>query len=993
MIGDHNFYEVQKYDFSDTSFSLLLQNRIYKVLLICSNYDAFMLEEDGRIDEQIFIEYVSLNLRYPPTFFQVDSEVRAFEMLKNENINLIIIAQGTQQLDTFQLAKKIKKRYFKIPIVVLTYFSREVSIKLENEDLSAIDYVFSWLGNADLLMAIIKLIEDKMNAEFDVEKIGVQTILLVEDSIRYISSYLPNLYKIVLKQSQEFQREALNEHQQMLRMRGRPKILLATTYEDALALYNKYKYNLLGIISDVSFKKDGIKDATAGIQLCKLVKEEDKHTPFLLQSSDTSIKDIAEELDAGFIHKFSKSLSFELRDFIIQNLAFGPFVFRNPETLNEIDRAENLQEFQQKLMSIPDECLDYHTSRNHFSKWLNARALFPIAQMFKYLRRDDFNSIDDLRQFLYVAISSFRYGKGRGVIAKFDKNKFDEYLIFSRIGNGSIGGKARGLAFLNSVIKKNGLFNKYPNVYITIPRTIVISTDVFDEFMESNDLYKVGLSDFSDEEILRHFINAELPGWIYQDLYAIVSVFTKPVAIRSSSKLEDSHYQPFAGIYSTYMIPKVSDKKKMVKMLSDGIKEVYASVYYKTSKAYMNATLNVIDEEKMGIILQEVCGSAYGNLYYPTFSGVARSINFYPVGNEKAEDGMARVGLGLGKLIVEGGLSLRFSPKYPRKIIQLSSTDMALKSTQKMFYALDLLYKSFVPSTDDGINIKKLPIEEAKDSKAFKYLASTYDFESEMLRDGSMGTGKKIITFSNILNNNIFPLPEILRELLEIGKKEMNNPVEIEFAVNLDSSDEGRFFFSALQIRPIVDNDQMERFQLDKIKEEETIIISNSAMGNGLIPDVHDIIYIRPEKFNPSLTKKIAHDIEKINEKFRKENNHYVLIGPGRWGSQDPWLGIPVKWPQISHAKVIVESGLENFQVDPSQGTHFFQNLTSFRVGYFTINPFINDGYFDIGFLDNKQPVYEDEIIRHVRFPEALIIKIDGRHNKGVIIKPKVISP
>ncbi len=988
MINDIHQLSKQEYDFNDTSFSLLLQKRIYKILLVCSNYDSFMLEEDGRIDEQIFNEYTSLNLRYPPVFKQVDNEEKAFDVLDNEEIDLIILVKGTQTMDIFQIAKKIKHKFFAIPIVVLTYFTREVSLRLENEDLSAIDYVFSWLENADLLVAIIKLIEDKMNAKYDVEEIGVQTILLVEDSIRYTSSYLPTLYKIVLVQSRAFQQEALNDHQKMLRMRGRPKILLATTFEGATELFNRFKDNMLGVISDVSFTRKGKKDTDAGIKFCKLVKEQDKHMPFLLQSSNADNEAMAKELGVDFLYKFSRTLSFELRNFIIRNLAFGPFIFRDPETFEELDRAENLQEFQQKLMTISDESLAFHTDNNHFSKWLNARALFPLAQMFKYLKKEDFQTLEDVRSFVYVAISSFRLGKGRGVIAKFDKKSFDEYLIFSRIGNGSIGGKARGLAFLNSFIKTNRLFNKYPDVQITIPRTIVITTDVFDEFMEANELYDMALSDIPDEEILQSFLEAELPGWIYQDLYAIVSVLTKPLAVRSSSKLEDSYYQPFAGIYSTYMIPKVSDNQRMVKLLSDAIKEVYASVYYKTSKSYINATAHIIGEEKMGIILQEVCGSKHGDYYYPTFSGVARSINFYPTGNEKAEDGMARVGLGLGKLVVEGGMALRFSPKYPRKVLQLSSPDMALKSTQKVFFALELSEESFVPSTDDGVNLKRLPIEEASEIPAFKYLASTYDYENQMIRDGVMGKGKKIITFSQILNHNLFPLAEIISELLEIGQKEMGNPVEIEFAVNIIPGNTKKVFFNALQIRPIVDNDQSKSFSMEEIDQEKAIIISDSAMGNGIVSDVYDIIYIKPESFNPGLNVKIASDIEKINTVFKNKNKHYVLIGPGRWGSQDSWLGIPVKWPQISQAKVIVESGLENFRVDPSQGSHFFQNLTAFRVGYFTINPFINDGYYDIEYLNGLKAEYEDDIIRHVRFKDPLIIKIDGRHNKGVVLRP-----
>ncbi|MFH0841082.1 MAG: PEP/pyruvate-binding domain-containing protein [Bacteroidota bacterium] len=981
--------DLQKYDFTDTSFNLLMQKRIYKVLIICSNYDNYMLEEDGRIDEQIFNEYVSLNLRYPPIFVQTDNADDAFGMLQAGDVDLVISMVSLKGTDVFALAKRIKEQYHHIPIVVLTYFSREVSLRLEGEDLSAIDYVFCWLGDAALILAIIKLIEDKMNAEHDIESIGVQSIILVENSIRYISSYLPNLYRIVLMQSLDFQREALNEHQRMLKMRGRPKILLATNFNDAAALYIKYKYNVLGVISDISYKKDGVQDENAGIELCKVVMADDDKVPFLLQSSSSEHRRFAEELGAGFINKYSKSLSLELRNFIIQNLAFGPFVFKNPDTMEPIAIATDLQSLQQKILTIPDNSLDYHATRNHFSKWLNARALFPVAQMFKYIRREDFDTMDEMRRFLYVAISSFRLGKGRGVIAKFDKSTFDEYQIFSRIGEGSIGGKARGLAFINRMIKNNKLFNKFPDVLITIPRTVVLSTDIFDEFMDHNNLYSVALSDLSDDEILNRFINAELPGRVYQDFYAFLAVSrSHPLAVRSSSKLEDSHYQPFAGVYSTYMIPRLADNKLMVKMLSDAIKEVYASVYYKASKAYMTATSNVIDEEKMGIVLQEVCGNRHGDIFYPTISGVAQSINYYPIGSEKAEDGIANVAFGLGKLIVEGGMSLRFCPRHPKKTLQLSSPEMALRSTQKEFRALDLKMNSFVPSTDDGVNIPRIDIRDANNDGAMKYIASTYDMENNVLHDGILRPGNRVITFSGILEHKSFPLADILTTLLDLGQREMNNPIEIEFAVNLETPPGTPSVFNFLQIRPIVHSDETYNINLEKISSGDSIIFSESALGNGVFKGIHDLVYVKPESFNASQNKSVAGIIENLNSSFVREARGYVLIGPGRWGSTDPWLGIPVKWPQISAARIIVESGLKNYRIDPSQGTHFFQNLTSFGVGYLTINPYINEGYYDVDFLNRLDVVYEDSHIRHIRFDKPLEIMIDGRRHKGAIMKP-----
>ena len=963
-----------KYYFSDTSFNKLMKKRIYHVLLISSSYDAFILEDDGRIDEQIFNEYVSLNLRYPPQFIIANSEKDAFAKLEEEGIDLIITMLSVEKSDTFDLAKRIKIRYPHKPIVVLTPFSRNISIKVSQDDMSAIDYIFSWLGNADILLAIIKLIEDKMNAEFDVKEVGVQAILLVEDSIRFYSSYLPNIYKIIFTQSLKFMTEGLNEHQQMLRMRGRPKILLATTYEEAVNIYEQYKINMLGVITDLSYKHNGEIDKTAGIKLCEMIKNDDRFMPLLLQSSDAESEKMAKELKVGFINKHSKALSMELRNFIFEYFAFGDFVFTNPETGKEIMRASDMKSFQEILFRIPDRSLEYHITRNHFSKWFRARALFPLADLIRDLRIEDFKDLDDVRKFMFDAIASFRLNKARGVIAEFYRDSFDEYFTFTRIGSGSIGGKARGLAFLDSLIMRNKILDKYEDVIITIPRTVVLCTDVFDEFMEENGLYKFALSgNYSDQEILNQFIGARLPFRIHEDLYAFISVIKNPVAIRSSSMLEDSYYQPFAGIYSTYMIPYVKDNERlMIDMLSDAIKGVYASSFYKDSKAYMSATLNIMDEEKMAIVLQEVCGERYGNRFYPGISGVARSINFYPIEPEKPEDGIVNVALGLGKYIVDGGVTLRFSPKYPKKLLQLTSTEMALRETQHTFYALNLDSSSFKPSVDDAVNLLKLKVKDAESDGSLKYIASTYDHLNDVLRDGISHEGKRVITFANILKHNVFPLAEILGTVLDIGQKEMNKPVEIEFAVNINRPKNEPKIFNLLQIRPIVDNNESVDVKLDTVKKEDTIIFSNLALGNGIIDTIYDLVYLKPESFDASKTPDIALAVGKLNDKFLKERKNYILVGPGRWGSTDPWLGIPVKWPQISAARVIVESGLENYRIDPSQGTHFFQNLTSFRVGYFTINPFMNDGYYDLGFLNNCDPFFEDEFIRHIRFGETI---------------------
>ncbi len=989
MKHKQNVLDPKKYYFIDTSFNLLMKRRIYQVLLISSTYDAFMLEEDGRIDETIFLEYVSLNLRYPPQFLKVTSEEEAFEVLEDKRVELVISMLNIEKSDTFDLAIRIKKKYPAIPIVALTPFSREVNLKLVEKDLSAIDYVFSWLGNADILLAIIKLIEDRMNIDQDVKQ-GVQAILLVEDSIRFYSTYLPNIYKILLKQSKTTVSEGLNEHQKMLRMRGRSKILLATNYEEAVGMWEKYKANLLGIITDISFMRGGVTDKTAGIKFVEKVRAENAYMPILFQSTDTEYETLAHDLKVGFLNKLSKTLSIELRNYINEYFSFGDFIFIDPKNGREITRAVDLKSLQDKIFEIPNDSLLYHMERNHFSKWLNARSLFPIAEMFKEVSVTEFaNDMDEAKRYLFDSITAFRINKAKGVIADFDRDRYDEYLQFARIGEGSIGGKARGLAFLDSLIKRNRLTDLYEDVVISIPRTVVLGTDIFDEFMEDNNLYEIALSDRSDKDILARFVKARLPFRIHEDLYRFISCINNPIAIRSSSLLEDSHYQPFAGIYSTYMIPNIKfNDRVMIDKLGDAIKSVYASAYYKDSKSYMAATLNMIDEEKMAIVLQEVTGRQYGDRFYPAISGVARSINFYPIAPEKPEDGIANIAFGLGKYIVDGGIGIRFSPKYPKKILQLSTPDLALSETQKTFFALDLRPESFAPSMDDTVNLMKLRIKDAENDNALKMVASTFDFESHQLKEGTLFDGKRIITFSQLLNHDTFPLAEILNQALEIGQREMNKPVEIEFAVNLDLPKGQPKIFSLLQIRPIAGRDETINLRPEDIRKEDMLLVSNTALGNGIVKNIHDFVYVKPENFNASKSQEIVHLLEKLNDKFTTEKKNYVLVGPGRWGSSDPWLGIPVKWPQISAARLIVESGLEHYRIDPSQGTHFFQNLTSFRVGYFTVNPFINDGFYDIEYLAGQTAAYEDEFLRHIHFEKPIRIAIDGKKNLGVVYKP-----
>ena len=974
--------------FQDTAFNLLMQKRIHKVLLICSSYDAFMLEEDGRIDEHIFNEYVSLSLRYPPQFIQVVSAKEAFSVLSTTKIDLVITMLSVGGMNPFSLSKKIKENYPSIPIVVLTPFSREVSLKLAREDTSAIDYVFCWLGNTDLLLAIIKLIEDGMNTPFDVPEVGVQCILLVEDSVRFYSSYLPLIYKILFKQSRKFMTEGLNDHQQMMRMRGRPKILLARTYEEAINLYYKYGKNMLGIISDVSFKHDGIKDTQAGVSLARQVREDNPYIPFLLQSSDLSNEAAALDAKVSFIHKHSKFLLQELRDFLNNYLAFGDFVFVNPVNGSEIARATDLQDFQEKLLSIPNHSLQYHFKRDHVSKWLTARALFSIARVVKDLKVDDDSDIDQIKHDLYHIIAHFRMYKGKGIIASFDNEKFDEYVNFARVGEGSLGGKARGLAFLNTLIKKYPVFKSFPDVIITVPPTVVLCVDVFEAFMEVNNLYPVGLSDRSDEMILQEFVKGKLPDYVEQGLLKLAQVVKRPIAVRSSSLLEDSHHQPFAGIYSTYMIAYCPDNEVMARQLADAIKCVYASVYFKSSKAYMASTLNLMDEERMGIVLQEVVGQKHQNRYYPTFSGVGRSVNFYPIAPEKSNEGVVNVALGLGKYIVEGGMSLRFSPVYPKKVMQLSSPEMVVRETQKVFYALDLETKSFKPSVNDGINIIKADLKTALEDGSLRWIGSIFDRQNHVICDGTMADGYPLVTFSGILKYDAFPLADIMKEVLEIGHREMNQPVEIEFAVDLQTPGNSSPALYLLQIRPVVDNRDSLEPSIEVVDSEKAFIYSESALGNGSIPNIADVVFVNLEGYNPAQNNSIASQIEKINDRLQKENRPYLLIGPGRWGSQDPWLGAPVKWGQICGARAIVEMGIENYMVEPSQGTHFFQNLTSLRVAYIYINTHLGQGRLDFKWLSKQEVFQEEGQVRHVRFSTPLALNIDGRFGKAIINYP-----
>ena len=993
--------EWNKFILKDVTFVNLMTRRIFNVLIVANPYDAFMLEDDGRVEEKIYNEYMGLGLRYPPTFTQVSTIAEAEKFLATTKVDLVICMPGNADNDAFMVARAIKGEFPDIPCVVLTPFSHGITRRIENEDLSMFDYVFCWLGNTNLIMSIIKLMEDKMNLDRDIKEAGVQMILLVEDSIRFYSSILPNLYNYILQQSQNFATEALNRHAATLRMRGRPKVVLARTYDEAMEAWEKYKDNCLGVISDVRFPlhpsrqsqivgagASGVpKDSEAGFKLFEAIRRDNEFVPLIMESAETRNRDRAQLQNYHYVDKNSKMLSVELRHLMEEHMGFGDFIFRDPKSHEEILRVRTLKELQDNIFTIPRDSMLYHISRNHMSRWLCARAIFPVSNFLKHVTWHKLQDVDAHRQIIFDAIVQYRYMKNIGIVAVFDRGKFDRYAHFARIGDGSLGGKGRGLAFLDHIIKVHPEFNQLSGMTVQIPKTLVLCTDVFDQFMEQNDLYEIALSDTPDEEILHRFLEGQLPDSYIEDFFTFFEATHSPIAIRSSSLLEDSHYQPFAGIYSTYMIPQLDDKEEMLKMLAAAIKSVYASVFFHDSKAYMTATSNVIDQEKMAVILQEVVGNNYDGRFYPNLSGVLRSLNFYPIGNEKAEEGIASLALGLGKYIVEGGQTLRISPFHPEKVLQTSELHIALRDTQNTFYALDMNHVGTDFQVDDGFNMLHLKVKDAVKDGSLNFIASTYNADDQLIRDGLYEGGRKLITFNGLLRQGIIPFPQVLQMSMKFASEAMRRPVEIEFACNINADRTADFYL--LQIRPIVDSKQELLEDITAVTDEECLIRSHNSLGHGTSEEITDVLYVKyDDTFSAADNVKIAEEIGRINQKFVDEGRNYVLIGPGRWGSSDSWLGVPVKWPDISAARIIVEVALKNYRVDPSQGTHFFQNMTSFGVGYFTVDTNLpgEGGIMRKEMLDVMPAVEETAWVRHVRSDRPLRIMMDGMKQEGVVM-------
>ena len=967
-------------DFRNTHFSSLIKFRIKRILMICSNYDAFIMEEDGKIESQVYKEYVGLNMSNPPTFVWVESAAAARQTLENEpDIDMIICMYNEIDKDIFPLAADLKAEGKQIPFVLLMHYSKQIRKKVMSQTDSGVDFVFSWHGNADLILAIIKLFEDKRNADYDILETGVQAIMLVEDSIRYYSTYLPELYKLILKQSNEFLKETLNEDQQKNRKRSRPKILLATCYDEAFATYEKYRNHFLGIISDVGMvvhKGDPPKTEKldAGIDLVHHIRQDDPMMPILLQSSQVSVADVAKRLNVGFLKKYSRTLFLQLSDYIKEEFGFGDFVFRDGKGV-VYGRAANLQELEEVIKHVPDNILVSNTSKNMFSKWFFARGLFTLANKFRLEHHDD---ASEAREFLIKEVQAYHKAMGRGIIAEFSNGNYDRYISFARMGDGSLGGKARGLAFLNRLIEKHSLTDRYDNISISIPRSIVISTEYFDEFILENGLQYVIDSELSDDEILSEFVASRLPEGLISGLKTYLKTVDTPLAVRSSSKLEDSNYQPFAGVYSTYMIPHVDNKDMMLRILDKAIKSVYASVFYNGSRTYIQTTGNLQSEEKMAVVIQNICGSEHNGLYYPLISGVGRSVNFYPIGGERMEDGIVNVVFGLGKSVVEGGKTLRFSPEFPKKILQLSQPYLAMRDSQKMMFALDLRPGAFKISRNEGVNLAHIPVTEVIPDYANSNLVfSTYSAVDSRIVPGVEVSGARIVSFDAILKYGKYPLAKALSEIMDICRKELLCEVEIEFAADVAPS--GKLSLKLLQVRPISSYSAEQEVNFDELKDSlgTLFLESGKALGNGFVNDVSHIVYIAPDKFNSLSTREIAAELAEINNTFKSRNEGYILIGPGRWGSSDPNLGIPVIWSDISEAKMIVEYSMPGFQVEPSQGTHFFQNITSLGVGYLSIDTVAGDGNVDfdaLGELDSEQAM-KYAVVLHTEEPITAYIE------------------
>ncbi len=971
-----------------SGFGHLMPNKVQEVLLVASMYDAFTLEEGGRLTELLLSEYRELNLSFPPHVTRASTGSEALELLQARRFDMVIAMSRLGDMVATELAGQIKADFPDLPIYSLAFNPRELAHIQASDGGGHIDRFFLWSGDAHLLLAMIKFCEDGMNLAHDTRYGDVRCILLIEDSVRFYSLYLPLLYVEILEQTQSLMEDGINLTHRLLRLRARPKILLANTFEEAWALYGEYKDSLLGVISDGRFPWKGVAREDAGVEFIRRVKYVDPNTPAVLQSSNQDLEKTAHEVGAGFIQKNSSHLLSRLRRFMLANFGFGSFIFRLPDG-SEVGRAANLKELIKLLRTVPAESVRHHAINDHFSNWMRARTEFPLAARIRPRKVTEFKNDEELREFLLSTIIGFREERTRGAIADFSRNQFDSGSRFVRIGGGSLGGKGRGLAFMNSILHKYQVTERFPGVSIEVPPTAVVASDVFDTFMNNNDLRERVLDDISEEELTRLFLEAKLPSEIYGDLEAFLEEICYPLAVRSSSLLEDSQFQPFAGVYKTYMLPNNHTNLKVrLDQLCDGIKLVYASAYSRAAKSYIEATGNRVEEEKMSVILQQMVGRGYGNYDYPHFSGVGHSSNFYPAAGMKPEEGVVTVALGLGRTVVEGGKALRFSPEHPEVLPQFGTVDDWLQNSQRKFFAVDISDPDKYPGADEGFNLALLDLSDAEEHGTLEPIGSVYSAENDIIYDGIHRPGARLVSFAHVLKADVFPLAGILKLLLELGRRTMSAEVELEFAVVLGDGKLTNHQFGFLQIRPLAAGYDAPEIPAEMLDSENAIVATNVALGNGRISEIRDILYVPPELFDRGKTMEIAEEIDQLNHEFVTSATPYLLMGPGRWGSSDRWLGIPVRWDQISGARVIVETDLDDFKVTPSQGSHFFQNLTSFQVGYLTVNGTTGTSRLDWDWFAAQEVTYQGKYVRRLHLDSPLSVLIDGRSRQAVVLKP-----
>jgi CheY-like chemotaxis protein len=974
-------------------FKKLMRFKIREILLVSSIYDNYLFEEDGRLYELIRNEYQNLNLSQAPDITHVTTGKEALELLNTEGeFDLIISTLHIEDMHAIKFANMVKDEGNKIPIILLAYDNKERKELETNYDTSVFERIFIWGGDYHLIIGIVKYMEDRMNVESDTKNIGVQVIILVEDNIKFYSSYLPLIYTEIFKQSMRLITEGVNISHKYLRMRARPKILLCTTYEEAWEYYAKYEQFVLGIISDNNFKYHGERDPEAGLKFAKAVKEKHLDIPILIQTSDQALEEKVEEIGASFLQKNSPRLLYLVRKFMLKHFGFGDFVFTNPNG-DIVSIASNLKELAAHIRTIPEDSLLYHAEGNHFSRWLKARTEFWLAHKLRPHKVSDFNSLDELRDELISSIIDYIEERTKGVISDFNKNLFDPKNSFARIGGGSLGGKARGLGFINTLIANYSVRDEFKDVEISVPSAVVIGTDTFDSFISENNFELFALNESDNLVITQKFIEAEyFPEEILEKLTDFLRIIKGPIAVRSSSLLEDSQFQPFAGVYETYMLPNSNpDIAIRLDELLQTIKCVFASTYHQKAKDYMRATSYRLEEEKMAVIVQKLVGAEHHGKFYPDFAGVAKSYNFYPIPPQKSEDGIAQVALGLGKTVVEGGNTVSFCPKFPKHLLQFFTTKETIRHAQQDFYALNLTGKlDHHPDSIEDPLVKNYELIKSEEDGTLYAVGSTYSPENEAVYDGISRDGLRIVTFAPILKHKMFPLPEILNLLLGLGSWGMGSPVEIEFAVNLQVPEGKPKEFAMLQMRPLVISREVDELNVNDIDENDLVCQSDQVLGNGATDGIMDIIFVDINKYDRGKSKQIAGEINQLNSKLLEEKKPYLLIGVGRWGSLDPWLGIPVTWDQISGAAAIVESGFKDFNVEPSQGTHFFQNITSFRVGYFTVSSLSKIGFIDWDWLIKQAPVEEMEFTKHLRFEKPISVRINGHLNKGIITKPGI---